>query len=235
MSENNIASSREVANYLRRDCRALRDSLQLEMVIAQYDLQLRSVESPEGIPVGDAAAAGVVAELERKSDALSHAILRGLAYLSTGETARRSADAAARLSEHGVGLTAKFADVADARPVEAWREGCVDGDEYCLFIDFEFPLGARHAIALFVEPRHGGVVKHIGLLSPMSELEEDAPFHPGALESVPIRTAGELLAKVLARTAGPRGELLDDYRMVIAAARARSMQQDARPLPAPAA
>ena len=50
-----IADSGDIAIYLREDCRPLADSLQLEMVVAQYDLRLRDVESPQGIPVGDAA------------------------------------------------------------------------------------------------------------------------------------------------------------------------------------
>src|SRR4051794_25588771 len=63
----------DIARYLRRDCRGLRDSLQLEMAAAQYYLQLRGVMSPHGVPVGDAATAGVIADLEAHGDDLSHA------------------------------------------------------------------------------------------------------------------------------------------------------------------
>jgi hypothetical protein len=217
-----------VANFLRDDCGALRDSLQLEMVVAQYELQMRSVVTPEGEPVGYAVRAGVVAELERRRDALSHAILRGFHSLGTGESARRSGEAVARLAEAGIGLTPRFADVAEARAVGAWREteGGFDG-EYALFADFEYPRGARHSLAVFVEPRHGGVLKHIALMGPMSDLDTDDHFHPSAMEVLEIAAAGELLREVLDRSFGPCLDATDDYRVLIAAARARSMEQEA--------
>jgi hypothetical protein len=219
-----IASARDVAGYFRDDCRTLHDSLQLEMVVAQYLLRMRGAHTSEGMLVGDAISAGVVAELERHGDPLSHAILRALADLGTGETARRSAEAVARLGERGVGIRARFADVAGARALGAWRHttGGRRG-EFVVFVDFEFPLGARHAIALFVEPRRGGVVKHIGLTGPMSELDSDDPFHPAAGEILEIGEAGALLSEVLDRSFGPGLAATDDYRVLIAAARARSM------------
>ena len=226
-SGDRIASAREVAGYFREDCRALRDSLQLEMVVAQYDLRMRGVRSPEGIPVGDAMSAGVAAQLERHGDPLSHAILRGIGYLGTGQTAKRGADAAARLDDLGVGLPPAFADVAEARALSAWRatEGGRAG-EYALFVDFEHPLGARHSLALFVEPRHGGVVKHIGLMSAMSALDPNDPFHPSKLDAFATTAAGVLLQELLDRTFGPLLAGTDDYRVLIAAARARSMVQE---------
>jgi hypothetical protein len=220
-----IATAREVAIYFREDCRTLRDSLQLEMVVAQYHLRMGGVITPEGVPVGDATGGGVVAELERHNDPLSLAILRGLDYVGTGETAKRSAEAVARLAERGIGPPRKFADVAEARALGAWRataRGC-DG-EYALFLDFEHPLGARHSLALFVEPRHGAVVKHIGLMNPISDLDSDAPFHPSALDALEIVAAGELLNKLLDRSFGSFLADADDYRVLIAAARARSMK-----------
>jgi hypothetical protein len=221
-----IASARDVAFHFREDCRALRDSLQLEMVIAQYHLRMRDVLSPEGVPAGDAISAGVIAALERGGDRLSHAILRGLAHLGTGDTAKRSADAVARLAEHGIGLPLTFADVAGARAVGAWRatRGGFEG-EYALFADFEHSLGARHALALFVDPRRGGVIKHIGLMSPMSDVDPADPFHPSAMENVGIATAGALLHKLLDRSFGPSLARTDDYRVLIASARARAMDQ----------
>jgi hypothetical protein len=187
------------------------------MVVAQYDVRLADVHSPEGIPVGHAVSAGVIAELERHGDALSHAMLRGLEYLGTDGRAGRSADAVARMAEAGIGLTAKFGDVGQARPVGAWREG--GEDEYAFFLDFEFPLGARHALALLVESRHGGTVKHIGLMRPMSDLEPDDPFHPDSLEPLHLSAAGTLLSDLLARSFRYG---TDDYRVLIAQARARA-------------
>jgi hypothetical protein len=215
-----------VANFFREDCRGLRDSLQLEMVVAQYLLRMRDVLSPDGVPVGDAVSAGVIAELERNRDPLSHSILRGLAYVGTGDTAKRSADAAARLAESGIGLHAAFADVAEARPLGAWREsaGGFDG-EYVLFVEFEHPLGARHSLALFVELRGGGTVKHLGLLGPMADLDPGDPFHPSAMETVETAAAGALLQDVLDRSFGSSLARSDDYRVLIAAARARSMER----------
>jgi hypothetical protein len=214
-----IASPREVANFFQDDCRTLRDSLQLEMVVAQYDVRMRDVLSPEGIPLGDVVPAGVIAALERKGDPLCHAILRGLQYLGTGVAAQRSADAVARLSERGVGLPARFADVGEARAVGAWRdtEGAFDG-EFSLFVDFEFPRGTRHALAIFVEPRHGGVIKHLGLTQPMSEID-----YPNVMEPLEIHDAGTLLNKVLERTHSRGLDDTDDFRVLIAAARARGM------------
>jgi hypothetical protein len=214
-----IRNATQVAGYFRDDCRTLCDSLQLEMVVAQYHLQLRDVNSPEGIHVGEAISAAVVAELERHDDPLSHAILRGLEHLGTGDTAQRSADAVARLSERGVAVEEKFADVGQARATGAWRDSSGGWeDEYSLFVDFEHPLGRRHALALFVEPRHGGVIKHIGLIDPMSELD-----YPGEPESLDIPVAGTLLRKVLDGSFPRWPDFVDDYRVLIAAARARAM------------
>src|SRR4051794_198176 len=91
-----VASPRDVARFFRDDCRTLHDSLQLEMVVAQYILRMCEVETPEGVPIGDATCAGVIADLERHGDPLSHSILRALAYLGSGDVATRAADAAAR-------------------------------------------------------------------------------------------------------------------------------------------
>lgn len=222
-----IASAGQIATYFREDCRTLRDSLQLEMVAAQYHLRFRDLLSPEEVPVGEAVAAGVVAELERHGDQLSHAILRALAYLGTDGMAERSAHAAARLSDRGVGLPARFGDVAGARALGAWCESERGfTGEYAFFIDFEYGLGVRHALALFVEPRSGGVIKHIGLMQPMTELDSDDPFHPSALDPIEIVDAGALLGKLLDRSFGSRAARTDDYRILIASARARSMGQE---------
>jgi hypothetical protein len=222
-----IASARDIAIYFREDCRTLRDSLQLEMVVAQYHLRMRAVLTREGLPVGDVASAGVIAQLEEHGDPLSNAILRALAYVGTGETAKRSAEAVARLTERGIGLPPAFADVAEARALGVWRDTAGGfSDEYALFIDFEYPLGGRHSLAVFVEPRHGGVVKHIGLMGSMSDLDSDDPFHPSALETVEIAAAGALLRKVLDRSFGSFLPDVDDYRVLIAAARARSTEHE---------
>src|SRR5256885_17027433 len=54
-----ISSARDIATYFREDCRTLRDSLQLEMVVAQYHLRMQGVLTREGLPVGDVASSGV--------------------------------------------------------------------------------------------------------------------------------------------------------------------------------
>lgn len=219
-----IASPRDVAIYFREDCRTLRDSLQLEMVVAQYLLQIRDVVTTAGIPAGDVIGPRVLVWLERERDPLSHAIVRGVAHLATGDMAQRSADAVRRLTGGNVGLPPQFADVGDARAVGAWRAAGsgLDG-EHALFAEFEHPRGRRHAIALFVVPQHGGVVKHIGLLGAMNELEAAGPFSPDALESVPIRVAGALIRGVLERSYGADAADSDDYRVLLATARVRSM------------
>jgi hypothetical protein len=217
-----IASTREVAAFFRDDCRTLRDSLQLEMVVAQYLLQMRDSLTPEGVAVGAAISAGVVAELERHGDPLSHAILRGVAHLGTGETATRGAEAAALVGERGVGLPPSFADVGTARPLGAWRDtrGANPG-EFALFAEFEYPSGAAHSIALFVEALGGGTVKHIGLLGPMAGVERGEPFHPDDLETLEVAAAAAVLREVLDRSFGRLLAGTDDYRVLIAAARAR--------------
>jgi hypothetical protein len=221
-----IAHSGDIAIYFREDCRTLADSLQLEMVVAQYDLRLRDIATPQGIPIGDAASASVIAELERHGDELSHAILRALADLGTGERGTRSAEAAERLAERSIELPDTFADVGATRALGAWRDtrDAYPG-EYVLFVDFEHPQGRRHGVAVFVEPR--GTVKHIGLMPPATDHDPDDPFHPSALESLPIATAGEILGDAIQRTWGESLELTDDYRAIIAAARARSIHATA--------
>jgi hypothetical protein len=213
-----IASSGDVAIYFREDCRTLADSLQLEMVVAQYDLRLRDTATAEGIPVGDAMSAGVIAELEGHGDELSHAILRGLAHLGTGERSARSAAAAERLAERGIGLPETFADVGSAEPIGAWRDRrkAYPG-EYVLFIDYEHSRGRQHSVAVFVEPR--GTVKHIGLMPPTSEFDRGDQFHPSGLESLPTAKAGGILGDALRRTFGDDLEDTDDFRVLVAAAR----------------
>jgi hypothetical protein len=221
-----IAGASDVAIYFREDCRTLRDSLQLEMVVAQYLLRMQSVRTPEGVPVGDATIAGVIADLEGHGDELSHAILRGLAHIGTGDAARRASDAAARLGVRGVGLPREFADVAEARAAGAWRqtEGACDG-EYALFVDFVHPQGRGHSVALFVESRRGGTVKHIGLMHPVSDFDCDELFHPSAMETLELEVAGALLREVLERSFGSRLDMIDDYRVPLAMARARAMTE----------
>jgi hypothetical protein len=222
--EDRIASSRDIAIYFREDCRTLRDSLQLEMVVAQYWLRIRDVRSSTGVPVGDAAGAGIVAELEGAGDPLSRAILLGLADLGVGDTARRSGEAAARLAERGVGLPPEFEDLGEVRALHAWRAtaGGRRG-EYVLFAELEHPRGARHTLALFVEPRGGGSVKHIGLLTAMRELDPGGPFDPERMERLAIPEAGGLMREVLERSYGRDLAGSDDHRVPIAAARARAM------------
>jgi len=226
-AQDRIASTRDVTIYFREDCRTLQDSLQLELVVAQYWLRIRDVETPEGVPVGDAVGFGVVARLEAERDALSHAILRGLAHLGSGAIAERSGQAAARLAAAGVGLPSKFADVAEAKAVGAWRtsEGAFAG-ECCLFAEFEHPLGRRHSAMVFVDPRKGGVAKHVGLIGPMRELSRDAPFRPESMERLALPRAGRLLRDLLERRYGPRAANTDDYQVPIIAVRARSMESD---------
>ena len=221
------ASARDVSIYLREDCRALDDSLQLEMVVAQYCLRIRDVLSTTGVPVGEIVGAGVVAALEHEGDALSHAILRGLADLAVGRTAERSAESAALLGERGIPLPDQFADVGKAMPLGAWRtdDGAFEG-EYAFFADFEHPRGRTHSVALFVDPAHGGVVKHLGLMSAVSEFGPGDPFHPDVMEPMEIADAGVLVAELLERTYGPLAADTDDFRALIAAARARSMGDD---------
>jgi hypothetical protein len=219
-----IVRPRDVARFFRRDCRGLRDSLQLEMAVAQYYLQMRAVLSPEGVPIGDAASAGIIADLERHADALSHAILRGLAHQASGEIATRSADAVARLSEQGVGLPRQFSDVGEARAVAAWRdtEGAHEG-EFALFADFEHPRGPRHCVALFVDR---DVAKHVGLLPPLAEVG----YPHNDLEELDVAEAGALMRSVLDRSFPREPGDPDEFRILMASARARSIEPA---LPAP--
>ena len=219
-----VASTRDIAIYFREDCRPLRDSLQLEMVVAQYCVQIRDVRSTSGVPVGDSVGAGVIAELEGHGDPLSNAILRGIADIGAGDVAKRAADAAARLAERTVGVPTEFADVGKARALGAWRtsEGAFEG-EFVLFAEYEHPRGRRHSVALFVEPRRGGTVKHMGLIGPMDELGGTDPFHPSAMETVDLRDAGALIRQLLERSYGPSAAHTDDFRALMALARARAM------------
>jgi hypothetical protein len=225
-----IASVRDIAIYFREDCRTLRDALQLEMVVAQYGPRISDVLSTAGVPVGEAIGLGVVAELERHGDALSQAILRGVAHIAVGQSVERSAAASARLAERGIQPPPKFAGVARASACGAWRtsEGAHVG-EYVLFAEFDQPRSKRHVIAMFVEPRAGGTLKHIGLLDAAVAFDRNGPFHPSRMEPLEADTAGQLMLDVLDRSHGPTSGGTGDFRVLIAAARARSMvNQDGR-------
>ncbi|MFL5781314.1 MAG: hypothetical protein ACJ760_08375 [Thermoleophilaceae bacterium] len=210
-----------MAIFFREDCRTLRDSLQLEMVAAQYWLRIRDVVTTAGVPVAEAVGAGVVQELEREGDPLSHAILRAFAQLAVGDTATRSANAVARLAERGVDLPPHFGDVGEAAPTGAWRARGDQWGEYTFFAEFEYPLGGRHCIALYV-PEAGGTIKHIGLIGPLGQVDDGA-FSPSAMERLSSATAGALLSELLDRSYGPLARETDDYRVSIAVARARSL------------
>lgn len=215
-----VASTRDVAIYFREDCRTLRDSLQLEMVVAQYCLRMRDVESTSGTRVGDVVAQGVIAELTGFGDPLSHAILRGLADIGPGEIEALSADAVDRLEERGVALPQSFTGVGRASATGAWRTPAGPGEEFALFTEFAHPRGRRHTIALFVDPHHGSTPKHVGLLGPMSDLDGDEHFGRDAMEALDLQRAADLVddaldASYVAATT--------DFRVLIAAARARSL------------
>jgi hypothetical protein len=107
--------------------------------------------------------------------------------------------------------------------VGAWRTCAGLDDEAALFAEFDYPGGARHTIALFVDPRGGGAAKHIGLLGAMNELDPGGPFDPRALETIDISPAGVLVRDALEASYGPLAAATHDYRVLIAAARARSM------------
>ena len=62
----------------------------------------------------------------------------------------------------------------------------------------------------------------------MNELDSDGPFHPNALETIDISAAGALIREVLERTYGPRAAASDDFRVLIASARARSIMLHAQ-------
>lgn len=213
-----LAATRELAHCFLDDCRGATDALELELIVAQYlprfngGLELHGMEALEAL----------LGELERRGDRISHAALRALWYLGTGDLQRLSADAAARLGERGVGLPLRLADVGLVRPTGAWRatRGGHRG-EYVLFVEFEHPRGPTHSLAVFVEPRRGGVVKHLALLQPMNDLGDDNPFRPEVLENLELDVAGPLLRDVLVRTFGRGTAGTDDYRVLVAAARVR--------------
>jgi hypothetical protein len=60
-------------------------------------------------------------------------------------------------------------------------------------------------------------------MNPMSDVDPDDPFHPSAMDSIEVAAAGALLREVLDRSFGAFRSDIDDFRVLIAAARARSM------------
>jgi hypothetical protein len=216
-----IANARDIAIYFREDCRGLRDSLQLEMVVAQYVLRIRAVLTTEGVGVGQAVGLAVIAQLEHERDPLSLAILLGLAQLANGATAERAHAAAERLAEEGVELPRQFAGVGRAEPVGAWRASGAEG-EFVLFVEFEHPCGRRHTFAMFAEPRGAGTVKHLALLGPSSDLAGAGRFDPDVMEALDLPEAGALMRDLLGRTYGPPAADVEDFRVLIAEARAQA-------------
>lgn len=64
-----VASARDVAIYFREDCRTLCDSLQLEMVVAQYCLRIRDVVTTAGrVLIAAARARSMVLTAQAGSD-----------------------------------------------------------------------------------------------------------------------------------------------------------------------
>jgi hypothetical protein len=60
-------------------------------------------------------------------------------------------------------------------------------------------------------------------MPPTSDLEPGDPFHPSALETLETPVAGAVLNLVIHRSFGDSLDGTDDYRVLIAAARGRSM------------
>ena len=71
-----------------------------------------------------------------------------------------------------------------------------DTDEVGVLIEFEYPDGARHAIATYIVPRLDGVAKHVFLLQPI----ESIPDADDVLDEMDVGEAKERMRAALAIT-----------------------------------
>jgi hypothetical protein len=219
-----VANASEIAEFLREDTRLLQRTMQLDLVVAQYLIRVRDAVTAEAVPVGPAPLLGLIEGLERAGDGLSRAILATIAELAVGEPAAKSREAAERLAARGLQPPGRFRAVGSAQALDAWV--LRDAGESCLAIEFEHAGGARHAVLAFVvDQSRGGYAKHVAITGSMWDLDDEAPFHPGRIESSPVESIALEMSAALDAVDPATGRPASqggDFRALIAAARARA-------------
>jgi hypothetical protein len=125
----------------------------------------------------EALSRGLVGELEDRCDIPALITLRGLAAVADPWLAQPSHAAAERVARTCRFLPSWADQIGCAEATRALAlDDHDDSGEIGLLIEFEYPNGDRHAIATYIDPRLGGVAKHVFLLQAI-----DAIPDPGKL------------------------------------------------------
>jgi hypothetical protein len=136
----------------------------------------------------------LIDELEAEGDSDALTMLRGLEAVSPPSIAEYAGSAADALTTSGVVPAECLDGLGTARPVRAWISQDADSpDQACVFVEFAYPAGHDHTIAVFVED---GRAKHIACLGAMSRVPPPA----FALDSTDPVAAGAMLIDALDAT-----------------------------------
>ncbi len=139
-------------------------------------------------------AEGLVAELEDMGDTPALITLRALAAVADPWLAEPSHAAAERVGRRVHFMPDWAAQIGRAEPTRALALPKAEDDhddEDGLLIDFEYPDGERHAIAVYIDPRLGRVAKHVFLLGHVDD-NAGADFEPMAIDEAKRRMRAAL-------------------------------------------
>jgi hypothetical protein len=145
----------------------------------------------------------IVERIARATAPQALVVLRAVAAVAENPVGKAAARAAAELALRVKGEPAWLATVGSPQPVRAGRIEDTDTDEGGIVaLDLAWPCGDRGGIAVFIDPRQGGVAKHICVGPSVAEYAEGMaePFE----ELDPVRATGLMragLAAVEARKA----------------------------------
>jgi hypothetical protein len=178
------------------DCRNLTNPLDVERIVSlflpfwgessrHYDM--------DGI---EAAGLGLIDELEVAGDDAALAVLHGFAAVAHAPIAEASAAATERARR--VFTPEWVTHIGRAEATDALALADPEGEGWSgLFIEYEYPDGARHSIGAYIDHDRGGIAKHVSLVKRIDELP---PADGLPLETVSVDDARAQLRAALAVT-----------------------------------
>jgi hypothetical protein len=135
---------------------------------------------------------GLVEALERAGDTTALVVLRALAAIGHPPLA-----AAAERSRGSV-VPSWAEDIGRAEATDALALRDPEGEGWSgVFIEYEYPHGARHSIGAYIDHDRGGIAKHVSLVKQIDDLP---PADGLPLEKLPLDEARALLRDALAVT-----------------------------------
>ena len=191
-SELRIDPAVEAAAALATYCDAVDAAIHVERRISRF-LPFWADQSGSFDLAGvDHLATGLVEELEGMDDTPAWIVLRGLASVADAWLADPARAAADRIEPRLVPGWA--GEIGKARAIGALELTGGEPGESGLLIESAYPSGDRHAIATYIDPRLGGIAKHIFLLQPIDAAPD------GPLDAIDLDDARTRMRDALAIT-----------------------------------